>query len=191
MRIAALALGLVLRSAELVADDHNIDFDSQTDFSKIKTFTIRPGRINSGRPELNNALVLKKIGDSIRAVLTSRGLKETADRPDVVVEFGASGLDYSVGPGGRASAIGASRGDDRGRGRGERGGERGVRDNQSSQHVDFSEGTLVIDLTAPAPGGLVWRGVYHDNEKNSTKLAKKFPDDAKKLLSAYPPKKKK
>ena len=157
MRVAALSIVLILCSAVLHADDHTIDFDRKTDFSTIKTFTIKPDKINSGRPELNNVLVVKKISDSIRRTLTSKGLKESADSTDVVVEFVASGLDYSKGPGGRANAIDASRGDAdrRGRGRG--------RDDETSQHVAFSEGTLVIDMTSRAGGGgLVWRGVYHD-----------------------------
>lgn len=52
------------------------------------------------------------------------------------------------------------------------------------------EGTLVIDVTTTASGKLVWHGVYQRVEDNATKLSKKLPDDAKKLLSDYPPKKK-
>ena len=180
MRVAILSVALMLCSALFLADDHNVDFDKATDFSKFKSFTIREGKINSGRPQLNNSLVIRKIGDAIRTALTSRGLTETSTKPDVIVEFSGSGLEYAVGPGGRANVVGESRGDRGGRGgRGERG-----------QPVDFSEGTLVIDVNTAQPAALIWRGVYHDNEKNSSKLARKFPDDAKKLLSEYPGKKK-
>lgn len=89
-------------------------------------------------------------------------------------------MDYSVGPFGVARPIGPNRG-----GRG------GASDPQSTDPVGFVEGTLVIDMTAGEPGTLIWRGVYRDNEKNSARFSEKLPGDAKKLLSEYPPKKKK
>ena len=117
--------------------------------------------------------------------LLSKGLMEDAAQPDVIVEFTASGVDYNVGPGGIANPINASRGD-RGGSRGALGpdgtGERGP--------VDFSIGTLVVDVKTAQPSSLIWRGVYHANEKNSAKLGQKFPDDAKKLLAEYPGRKK-
>jgi hypothetical protein len=182
LRTAAFSvIVLILCSAVvLVADDHNVDFDKSVDFSKVNTFTIRPGKISSGRAELNNSLVNKKITDTIRTALTAKGMKETSERPDVTVEFSATGIDYAIGPGRRANQVGASRPPEERRGRG-RGGD---------EPVDFSEGTLVIDVkTTAQPAVLIWRGVYHDKEKSSAKLAQKFPDDAKKLLSEYPRKK--
>jgi hypothetical protein len=47
---------------------------------------------------------------------------------------------------------------------------------------------LVVDMNQA--GLLIWRGVYRDNEKNSSKFTEKLPGDAKTLLSQYPPKKK-
>jgi hypothetical protein len=180
---ALLSALLLLSSVVLLADDHHVDFDKAMNFSKFKTFSVGNGRINSGRPELNNSLVSKGIADAIRAELTARGLTEKTTKADIVVEFTATGLDYTVGPGGRASVIGASRGDANGRGRG-----RGRA--ELDEPVDFSEGTMVVDISTTEPHSLVWRGVYHDKEKNSPKLAKKFPDDAKKLFEKYPVKKK-
>jgi hypothetical protein len=180
----ALLTTLPLTPVLVHADDHNVDFDKSTDFSKLKTFTIRPGKIDSSRQELNNSIVLKKITETIRTELLSKGLMEVSAQPDVIVEFTASGVDYNIGPGGIANPINASRGDPGGRGgRGPAGaGERGP--------VDFSVGTLVLDVNATQPSRLIWRGVYHDNEKNSSKLGEKFPEDAKKLLSEYPGKRK-
>jgi hypothetical protein len=176
---------LLLTSLVAFADDQTVDLDKTIDFSTLKSFTIRPGRIDSSRQELNNAIVLGKITDAIRTTLLSRGLMEVGDRPDVTVEFTASGVDYNVGPGGIANPINSSRGD-RGGNRGALGpngtGERGP--------VDFSVGTLVVDVKTTQPSALIWRGVYNDNEKNSARLGQKFPDDAKKLLSQYPGRKK-
>jgi hypothetical protein len=98
---AVLAV-LLLGFTPLRADDHNVDLDRSVDYSKLKTFIIRPGTIDSGRQELKNSLVLKKLTDAIRAALQSKGLTELATQPNVIVEFTASGVDYNIGPGGIA-----------------------------------------------------------------------------------------
>ena len=51
----------------------------------------------------------------------------------------------------------------------------------------FVEGVLVVDLTAPASGLLVWRGVSRNREKSSGALAQQLPAYARKLVSGYPP----
>jgi Domain of unknown function (DUF4136) len=188
LKTTVLLAAVLLTSSLARADDHNVDFDKSVDFSKLKTFMIRPGKIDSSRQELNNAIVLEKISDAVRSALLSKGLMEDAAQPNVMVEFIASGVDYNIGPGGIANPINASRGD-RGGSRGDPGpngtGERGP--------VDFSIGTLVVDVKVvktTQPSNLIWRGVYHANEKNSARLGQKFPEDAKKLLSEYPGKKK-
>jgi hypothetical protein len=56
--------------------------------------------------------------------------------------------------------------------------------------VDFTEVTMVLDLTRGDTGALVLRGVYHDNEANAQKLVAALPKDAATLLSQYPRKKK-
>jgi hypothetical protein len=176
---------LLITSALARSDDHNVDYDKSVDFSKLIKFVIRPGKIDSSRQELNNAIVLERMTDATRSALLSKGLMEDTAHPDMIVEFTAIGVDYNVGPGGIANPINASRGD-RGGSRGALGpdgtGERGP--------VDFSIGTLVVDVKTAQPSSLIWRGVYHANEKNSAKLGQKFPDDAKKLLAEYPGRKK-
>jgi Domain of unknown function (DUF4136) len=181
MRLATALIALVLFSAPLSADDHIVDFDIRFDFSKVRTFAIRAGKVNSARAELNNSLVIQNLTATIRTALTARGLKETTARPDVFVDFSVDGQDYSVGPFGRASRI---------EGGGERGGRgrRGTVDPESSDPPGFSEAALVVDLLASQPELLIWRGVYRDNERNASKLTQKLPDDAKKLIAEYPPK---
>lgn len=181
--ISVLLTGCLM-AAVAIADDHYVESDKGFDFSKLKTFQLRPGTIDSGRQELNNSLVLGKISDAVRSELTSRGMKETTVQPDIVVDFTAAGLDYNIGPGHVPNVIDASRGHSAGRGaRGPDGsGERGP--------VDFSEGMLMIDVTAKRPPGLIWRGVYRDHEKNSAALGQKFPEDVRKLFVEYPVKRK-
>lgn len=52
------------------------------------------------------------------------------------------------------------------------------------------EATLVIDLMTGTPAKPVWHGVYIRTAVTAQKLAEKLPDNASKLLSEYPPKKK-
>lgn len=174
MRAAALCVAAVaLSTAVLLADDFSVLFDEDVDFSDFKTFTMREGRITSERPELKFPAVMKSLDEAIRGSLTTRGLKETADRGDLVVEYRATGVDWAIGPFGRPSVIPPA-------GRGGR---------ASGAAVDFTEVTLVLDLSHGDPAALVWRGVYHDSEENAGTLADALPKDALKLLLQYPRKK--
>jgi hypothetical protein len=100
MRVIVLLTTLMLTSGLLFADDHTVNFDSHTDFSTLKSFALREGKVDSPRPELNNTLVMKKIGDAIRAELLARGLKETVNSPDLVIDFHVSAEDFSENRGG-------------------------------------------------------------------------------------------
>ena len=86
MRFLSLVLTLVLPAAVMVADDRTIIFDEHLDFSTLKTFSIRDGRIGTSEPALNNALVREKILDAIRSQLTARGLAESP-ASDVIATF--------------------------------------------------------------------------------------------------------
>jgi hypothetical protein len=145
----------------LLADTRRIEADEKADFSAFKTFVVREGLATSRKPEINSQLLLTKIQDSIRAGLAAKGMKETPDSPDLIVTF-------SLGEQGQRGVVG-----------------RGRRD---MQVVTTSEGTLVIAMRSGS--SLVWHGTYADSEGDAAKLAKKLPDDAKKLISEYPPKKK-
>lgn len=168
-RCMTLAMAIALLSAPLFADEKDIDFDQQSDFSKFQTFTIRQGQITAKSPELNSPLVRKKIEDSIRAQLIAKGLHE-ANRPDLVVNFrfgAANKRQVESFPAGRW-------------GRGRR-----------LETFRFTEGTLVVNLMDTEGRELVWRGIYRDDESSAAKISNKLPDDIKKLFSDYPPKKKK
>lgn len=174
MRVTAVVVGVALGSALLLADDRSVTFDRRVDFSTFKTFMLHETKVTSSRPELNNTLFVKQIGEAIRVELTAKGLKETTDTADIVVDSSITGVDYSIGPFGRPNAIGPARG----------------RSTVRSDPVSFTEGTLVIDLTKGDPRTSVWHGVYRRERDSAKNLAQKFPGYAKKLLSEYPPKKK-
>jgi hypothetical protein len=100
MRTAALLMGTMLWAAPAFSDHHNVNFDHHADFTKLKTFAMREGKGDSYQPELNNGLVVKKIADAIRAQLISKGLKETFNGPDVLVDFSITGEDFNEQRGG-------------------------------------------------------------------------------------------
>jgi hypothetical protein len=172
MRTGAMIIGVVLFAAVLVADDRSITFDKAIDFSTFKTFSVHETKVTSSRPELNNTLFESQISEVVRNALRAKGLTEVTDHPDLVVECRVTGQDYSIGSAGRANPIPPGRGP------------------RSFDPVSFTEGTLVIDLTAGPPIKLVWHGVYRRSKDSAAKLAQRLPDEAKKLLLEYPPKKK-
>src|SRR5262245_28252052 len=171
-------VGLIMSLTVVRADDLNVDFDPNTDFSGLKTFSLEIGKVTSPRPELDNPLFLKVIGRALRTSLVSKGLKEAADKPDLVVDFSVSSEDISTSARGTpVPALGAGR----------RGG-RMVSTGPVS--VRYTTAMLVIDITAGNAGKAIWRGVYHDEESTGSKLVQKLPEDAAKLLQDYPPRKK-
>jgi len=172
MRSTMLVMAMLLAVVELAADDRSVTFDKGTDFALLTTFLVRDVRVTSSRPELDNALFAMQVHDAIRDALTAKGLKETATRPQLVVDSTVTGMDYSVGPAGRANPIPPGRAA------------------PSFAPVSFTEGTLVIDVKTADSGKLVWHGVYRRPKDTAGKLAEKLPGDAKKLLSEFPPKKK-
>jgi|SRR5579862_3743853 len=163
MRSAAVLAIVMLLAPLLAADTHHVEVDDKADFSTFKTFAVHDGRASSRNAEISSDLLLTKIHDVVRAVLLSKGMKEVPDHPDLTVTF-------SLAEQGQRGVVG-----------------RGARD---SQVVTISEGTLVIEMMTSG-NNLVWHGTYEDGEGDAAKLANKLPDDAKKLVSEYPPKKKK
>jgi hypothetical protein len=178
MRFMAAFACSILFSIVLSADERKVDFDSATDFSKIKTFAIRDGGISSEKPELNNRLFLQKVSEAIRAQLTAKGLKETSATPDAFIDFNVSGQDYNAVAGRRGTALGGGRGV-----------PVVVIPGSDPSSPPAGEGTLVIDMKLNPGGALVWRGTSHDTESSGPRLARKIPADAMKLLAQYPPKK--
>jgi hypothetical protein len=159
--LLALFVVAIFASA-VIADEHSIVFDEHADFSRLTTFEIRDGKCDSTRPELNNPLYLKKIAETIRVALTAKGMKETADHPDIFVDYRVVGTEVST----------IDRPSERLHG-----------------GVLYVQGTVTVDLVRRDPRLLIWEGIYHDDESNGSKLAQSLPSDVKKLLSKYPPKK--
>ena len=171
-----VTLALMLASAVVLADDHSVIYDEDIDFSVFKTFTMRDVRLTSDRPELKFPAVVTSISEAMRASLKALGLSEVNSNGDLAVECNISGTDFNIGPWGRPNTVPPA---GRGRGRGA----------QPPAQVDFTEITMVLDLIRTNTNDLVFRGVYHDEEKDADKLVKALPRDASTLLSQYPKKK--
>lgn len=143
----------------IAADDMSVQADPKANFASFKTFTLRDASIASERPELDNRLFEKKLGNAIRTALLERGLKEVSSNPDLIVDYSVTSEDVATTA------------------RGNRAGPVPVR---------YTVGMLVIDmfkLGVPAP---VWRGVYRDDESTGSRLVVKLPEDARKLIAKYP-----
>jgi hypothetical protein len=99
-----LSIGLTcLLVIALRADDRSVEFDHHTNFSTLKSFALNEAKVNSRSPELNNPLLVQKIGDAIRTALVAKGLRETASNPDLLVDYSVVGGDFSARRGGPAA----------------------------------------------------------------------------------------
>jgi hypothetical protein len=167
--VVALVLTMLLLPVP-APDDKSVDFDPQTDFSQFKSFTLGPGQLKSNKPELKSDIVRQKIQSALRAELTKRGLREEPNQTsDLFVGFHLGSVDkreiesWAVGRWGRGTRYSTNQ---------------------------FSEGTLVVDLYKKPGRELVWRGIYHDDENNASKISSNLPKDIEKLFDKYPTKKK-
>jgi hypothetical protein len=97
VKITILVAALIAGAPLFLADSHHVIADDKIDFASIKTFAIGEGSATTTRPELNNKLILKKVGDAIRAQLLAKGLTEGQNRADVVLSY-TVGQDRRSGP---------------------------------------------------------------------------------------------
>jgi hypothetical protein len=157
--LLAMTLCAALVPALASADDSDVSFDAGTDFRTLRTFNIQAGHISSNKPEIDNRLFRQRMEDSIRTALVKKGLREVADAADMAVSWYFRDMDVSAVE----------------------------RTGNGPSQVLYTQGTLVIDLSN-ASNSLLWRGTWRDQERNGPKLSRKLSEDARKLLSKYPPK---
>lgn len=169
VKSAFLLVVLTALSSVALADDHIVDFDREVDFSGIKTFTLRKAEIRINQPDIRHPIVQERSTAAIREMLIARGLKETAENADVVVDWELTGQGFAINPWGRAIPTNNTRTGNRGQ-----------------APDDFLEGLLVVDIVRRENELLIWRGVYRDKESDTAKLAKNLTGDIKKLFAQYP-----
>jgi len=166
MKIFALGLLAVLAA---FAQKVRIESDPAVVFSKFRTFTLLPGRLNSTNPSLNGELVRKRLDFDVQKYLAARHLTFVASGPadlNVLYTLGAvRRTEVEAYPAGWYGW-----------------GTRWVR-------VPYTEGTLVIDLRDTSTRSLVWRSVALLDKANAQKVEGKLDDMVRKSFDKYPPKK--
>ena len=169
MRGILILLLLIFPAALLAADSHRVIANGQVDFSAFKTFVVRQGYPTSRQPGSGNQGTKRtpdvdpKLTQAVRDALRSRfplGIKETRFA-DLIVNFRIE-VAYTL-----KSSQGSL-----------------VWDTPHSLQASSS-----IDLTA-VTDTIIWHGQYIDDEETSAKVRNICPKNVKKLLSEYPPKKK-
>lgn len=162
--ITMMALAVALPAA---AQDVNIDYAHEYDFSKVETFQYVDGEDGISPNELMHT----RIVDAIKAKLTTGGLQEVSANPDIAVTYHLASKENtvynttSVGYGGYGGYWGGWRG---------YGGGMATATTTAST---YTEGTLIIDAYDVAEKKLVWRGsgtvtVKEDPEKRAAQIDK-------------------
>jgi hypothetical protein len=162
--IAVLALAVALPAA---AQDVNIDYAHEYDFSKVKTFQY----VDAESGISPNELMHTRIVDAIKAKLTAGGLREVSASPDIVVTYHLSSKENTVynttamGYGGYGGYWGGWRG------------YGGGMASATTTASTYTEGTLIIDAYDALQKKLVWRGsgtvtVKDDPEKRAAQIDK-------------------
>jgi hypothetical protein len=144
--IAMVALAVALPAA---AQDVNIDYAHEYDFSKIKTFQY----VESDKDIAANELMDDRIVSAIKSRLTAPGkLTEVSANPDIYVTYHLSSKENTVynttgfGYGGYGGYWGGWRG------------WGGGMATATTTATTYTEGTLIIDAFDAAEKKLVWRG---------------------------------
>lgn len=166
-KLLLVCFAVVLFIPKVRAQKIQTEFDQAADFSKFKTFALRPGRINSPNPSLNNEIVKKQLDAEIQKYLEMRGLTPvTSGQPDLAVRYTLGtprAVETEVYPAGWRGW-----------------GSRVVK-------VPYTQGTLVIDLRDPATHSLIWRCIARQDENDASKIESKLDDMVKKAFQKYPP----
>ncbi len=161
------------------------DYDKNTDFTKIKTYTFAGWEKNSD--EILNDFDKKRITDALRNEFSARGMNLVASGGDVeitlyiVISRETSTTAYT-NYNGSMGYYGGRRGWGRGYG--------GI--GMSSATTTFSEndyykGTFVVDMYSNDSKELLWQGVITTVIKeNPEKREKSIPKKVKKLMKKYP-----
>jgi Domain of unknown function (DUF4136) len=162
---------LALLSTSVAAQDVSYDYDTDADFSQLKSYAWIQGT------NLSDELNHKRVVNAIDTQLAAKGLQKVArrDGPDLLVAYHAS---FN-----RNLQINASGW----------GGYRLSRIRSGTATVEeVPVGTLVVDLVNAKSKAIVWRGTATkqvDVKASPEKREKNINKAAEKLFKKYPPKK--
>jgi hypothetical protein len=152
----SVALVLTLTAVSIHAADLSVGVVPQASLAAFHTFTLREAKVESARPEFDNPIFRNSFSQAIRDALRSRGLRQAASAPDLVVDYVLTNEDVSAA-GSRPRAPRRT-----------------------------TKGTLVIDIRTPGGTAPVWRGTYRDEQLTGSELGPRLFTGARKLLDRYP-----
>jgi hypothetical protein len=170
---AALLAAAVLLPVVLFAQKTSFDYDKTASFATFKTYAIKEGT------KVGDPLIDKRIETAIEAQLAAKGLKASAEKPDVTVI-------YHVAFDKQKDITAFSTG----------GGPYGYRwgGGWGTTDVRVNEiliGTLVIDIADANKNEVVWRGMgvkEVDVQAKAERRDKNINAAVEKILKNFPPK---
>jgi hypothetical protein len=160
------------------------DYDTSTDFQRIKTYAWQSpmGKVPGDTLD-NNSLVDTRIRKAVNAALSGRGYREeSAENVDCLIathyvvdkepepDQVRTGIGLGMGSGGTFGSLGIGLG---------------------SGHQDVERETLTIDVIDSRSGKLLWRGFTEQRLERSSdpkKAEARINATAKAILSKFPPK---
>jgi len=160
----------------------NVDYDKQTNFTSLKSFTLMPSpELKTGDERLDSPLVDQRVRKAIMATLQARGYQQVNSNADFAVayqlgvrkEIDSSRASMTVGAGtyGRRSAVGMTYG-------------------HPGYVESFERGILTIDVLKGSDKRLVWRGSsgrrLYDG-RTPEKTDKEINAVVKEILDKFPP----
>lgn len=181
---AFLVLAIMLPVA-VRAQQVNIDFDKDADFTKYKTYAYQVCH------RVENPLVDKRIVNELKSRIAMAGLIRTEADPDVNVTYHSStSEEFAVDT--NTWGYGFGSGWYWGRGGGYLGHGAGGPVSSTTTVRKYTRGTLVVDIWDARAKQLVWRGTATDTvSENPEKNEKNLKKAMEKMFRKYPPEKKK
>lgn len=159
------------------------DYDLNTDFGDLKSFAWKSeAQIKSGDVRVDNPLLDNRIREAVERTLTEKGFRKSSDgTADVAVSYTyqirrkvgsdrvRTSIGFGSGSGGSFGGVGVSTGG-------------GV--------SEYDEGVLVIDITEPGSGNLLWRGTGTRRlarRSNPEQITAEIDETVDKILAQFPP----
>ncbi len=176
--IAGLCSGAL--TSVVLAQSVKTDYVRSVDFSKYRTYAWKSGHALGGSEILPLELIEKYVRPVVTRELNAKGMKETAEDPDVFVTFFV-GLDE------KTQAAPLNKFDHFGRV-----GYTAADNFGSSWNEDmvyhYRKGILLIDIVDAATNSLVWRAHCRDSASRPGDAQSKIDSAARKAFKSFPPK---
>jgi len=184
MFMLAIALAAVLTGCAVT------DVDRDVDFGRYHSFAWGNSEIKVDNPEYRGGLIDKRIKTTVQQEFAKRGIYLDSKNPDLLVSYhtytqkrqqsygsaygygpymyGPYFMPYGFGPFGFYGYGMMPWGYGYGR------------------SYDYTQGTLIIDVTDKATNELVWRGTVKGNVESTSALSKQIGKGVKAILKKYP-----